>query len=70
MLQQALFHIIPAVIDKVEHEALPGGTTALKIHIHRVHSERKMVLVLTDVRESSDVSFTSNFDPVTGGHRL
>ena len=65
MLNQAIARVMPAVVEKWEHEIV-AGMECVKLHLrHNAEgSSRKLILVISDSTES--LSFTSNFDPLTG----
>lgn len=63
MLDLAISQVMPAVLEKWEHEVVAGQAT-VKLHLKKKNSPRKLVLVVSDPTEA--LSFTSNFDPFTG----
>ena len=72
MFDEAISRVMPAVVEKWEHEII-AGAECVKLHLRHdppdkdfrvAGSSRKMVVIISDPAEG--LTFTSNFDPLTG----
>lgn len=65
MFDEAISRVMPAVVEKWQHEIV-AGAECVKLHLRHNEegSSRKMIVVISN--PSEDLSFTSNFDPLTG----